>query len=291
MTTELLAWVRNPVPISKMGDHEAFKCPAPQLPENTHICNGMPGVQDGAFKLPLKPPLSFLSKRTLTFLVRSIHICSGLLVRCPFNDFPFFTCYGCPVTPPTPSNPNPEQDTSIPNAGTRFRIPGNCSTVFWDPQEGKCLAEGKFQDQSRPIGVSFFPFASFPFSPFAYLPPASLVLRKPLLILFPSSLPFFPLFQLFRFYSQMEPALPVEALAPTLMPITPPLRAPPNPPPTSPSLPPFPSSPSPSPLPSFSPDSALSPTFSRHSGTQTQSTLLIASFLFVSISNTYTTFP
>lgn len=62
----------------------------PDIPDGTKICNGMPGIED------------------------------NLLQQCSFNDFPFSTCYGCPVTPPTPSNPLPEQDLTRKD-GPRYR--------------------------------------------------------------------------------------------------------------------------------------------------------------------------
>ncbi|KAJ7785132.1 hypothetical protein DFH07DRAFT_948214 [Mycena maculata] len=40
----------------------------------------------------------------------------GLLLRCDFADFPFFTCYGWPDIEPTINNPNPAEQV-------RFRLP------------------------------------------------------------------------------------------------------------------------------------------------------------------------
>ncbi|KAF9025089.1 hypothetical protein BDZ89DRAFT_1092694 [Hymenopellis radicata] len=62
--------------------------------------------------------------------------------------------YGCPQTTPTPDNPNPQQ--VVPDGQqARFRLPGNCSTPFWDPINGQCICSSQtcaFQDNSRPIG-------------------------------------------------------------------------------------------------------------------------------------------
>jgi len=77
-TEQLLAWVRNPVPVSQLDSFEPLKCSTPDVSEK--ICNGMPANEE------------------------------GLVGHCAFNDSPFYTCYGCPKEVPTVSNPNPEQD-------------------------------------------------------------------------------------------------------------------------------------------------------------------------------------
>ncbi|KAL0573164.1 hypothetical protein V5O48_008795 [Marasmius crinis-equi] len=123
-SAQLLAWVKNPVPVSQLDSFEPLKCSTPAVDPNTKICNGMPQNED------------------------------GLLSHCAFSDFPFYTCYGCPVTQPTVQNPNPPQQ--VPQGGqARFRLPANCSTAFWDPINGKCLCSSNqcmFNDESRPIG-------------------------------------------------------------------------------------------------------------------------------------------
>ncbi|KAJ7909389.1 hypothetical protein B0H13DRAFT_2192837, partial [Mycena leptocephala] len=123
---QLLAWVQNPVPVSQLGSLDALKCSTPQVDASQKICNGIPGNEN------------------------------GLLSHCAFPDFPFFTCYGCPETEPTVSNPNPAQQ--IPDGQqARFRLPTNCSTPFWDPIAGKCLCTSSscaFTDVSRPIGAN-----------------------------------------------------------------------------------------------------------------------------------------
>ncbi|KAF7302610.1 Carbohydrate esterase family 4 protein [Mycena chlorophos] len=121
---QLLAWVQNPVPVSQLDSVAALKCSTPQVDASTKICNGMPQNE------------------------------AGLLSHCPFSDFPFFTCYGCPEEAPTTSNPNPAQQ--VPDGQqARFRLPANCSTPFWDPIAGNCLCKSNdcaFTDNSRPIG-------------------------------------------------------------------------------------------------------------------------------------------
>ncbi|KDN49056.1 hypothetical protein RSAG8_02409, partial [Rhizoctonia solani AG-8 WAC10335] len=119
---QLLAWVRNPVPASQLNSLPEFQCQVPQVSDK--ICNGMPANQE------------------------------GLLQKCMFNEFPFFTCYGCPQETPTPGNPNPPQ-ASATGQPIRSRLPANCSTPFWDPIGAKCLCKDsacQFVDQSRPIG-------------------------------------------------------------------------------------------------------------------------------------------
>lgn len=110
---QLLAWVRNPVPVSQLNDFAGLKCSTPAVDSTLQICNGMPQNEKGVLEL------------------------------CPFPDFPFYTCvslhhsliasfgadrqqiifdhiqYGCPVTTPSPDDPNPAQATS--SAQARFR--------------------------------------------------------------------------------------------------------------------------------------------------------------------------
>jgi len=121
---QLLAWVRNPVPVSQLNSFAPLKCASPQVDSSLQICNGIP------------------------------HNEQGLLSHCDFSDFPFYTCYGCPSTPPTPQNPNPEQQ--VPDGqSARFRLSANCSTPFWDPVAGKCICTSstcQFTDNSRAIG-------------------------------------------------------------------------------------------------------------------------------------------
>ncbi|KAG6852640.1 hypothetical protein C0991_010259 [Blastosporella zonata] len=123
---QLLAWVRNPVPVSQLDTVDALKCSTPQVSATQQICNGIPQNEN------------------------------GLLSHCDFSDFPFYTCYGCPQVTPEPGNPNPPQ--AIPTGGqARFRLPSNCSTPFWDPIAGNCICNSStcaFVDDSRPIGAN-----------------------------------------------------------------------------------------------------------------------------------------
>jgi len=120
---QLLAWVRNPVPLSELNNFEALKCPVPSV--SAQICDGIPANE------------------------------LGLVQTCAFSDFPFGTCYGCPVQAPTPDNPDPAQATAVDGSAMRSRISANCSTPWWDPIAGKCLCTTSscaFTDPSRPIG-------------------------------------------------------------------------------------------------------------------------------------------
>ncbi|KAF5337749.1 hypothetical protein D9758_016037 [Tetrapyrgos nigripes] len=120
---QLLAWVRNPKPISQLDQVPELKCSTPDVPADQKICNGVPQNEE------------------------------GLLSHCFFDQFPFYTCYGCPESIPNPSSPNPAQKNS--DGSTRHRLPENCSTPFWDPVAGSCTCASSscaFTDTSRPIG-------------------------------------------------------------------------------------------------------------------------------------------
>lgn len=117
---QLLEWSKHPVPLANLNSVTALGCSTPAITDK--ICNGMPQNQ------------------------------AGLLQNCPFPDFPFTTCYGCPTVAPTPGNPLPPQRGT---SNLRHRLPANCSTPFWDPIGNKCLCTSsacQFTDQTRPIG-------------------------------------------------------------------------------------------------------------------------------------------
>lgn len=172
---QLLAWVRNPVPVSQLDSVAALKCSTPQVDSTLKICNGIPQNEN------------------------------GLLDSCDFSDFPFFTCVRIDVscrwiswTMTTDALCEPLAFSTV----ARFRlpllinlihlkqpgptdnfvtavsisifgrsqvlfcstlnvffyvVPANCSTPFWDPIGNKCLCTSstcQFTDNSRPIGVS-----------------------------------------------------------------------------------------------------------------------------------------
>jgi peptidoglycan/xylan/chitin deacetylase (PgdA/CDA1 family) len=121
---QVLDWVRNPTPLSQLDQFGSLKCSTPQVDTSLQICNGIPVNEN------------------------------GLLERCDFPDFPFFTCYGCPTFAPTTDTPNPPQ--AVPSGQQpRQHLPGNCSTPFWDPVAGHCLCTSStcaFTDNTRTIG-------------------------------------------------------------------------------------------------------------------------------------------
>jgi hypothetical protein len=82
-TEQLLAWVQNPVPLSQLNSFDPLKCSTPQV--NQSICDGIPANEQ------------------------------GLLDRCDFSDFPFFTCV------------SPRKPTSI----TSFLMKSHSMVVPW----------------------------------------------------------------------------------------------------------------------------------------------------------------
>ncbi|GAA5966175.1 hypothetical protein JCM3765_006074 [Sporobolomyces pararoseus] len=120
---QMMEWIRNPVKNSEISSVEALGCKTPDVPKDAKLCNGIPQNE------------------------------AGLLNRCPFEDFPWQTCYYCPAVEPTPDNPVPP-----PASGdTRHTLPSNCSTPFFNPQTNECLckdgdASCAFTDDTRPIG-------------------------------------------------------------------------------------------------------------------------------------------
>ena len=124
---QLLAWMQNPVPASQLNTLDAFKCQTANV--NDHICNGMAKNAD------------------------LLQHCISDTAGDPLNNTPFYTCYGCPETTPSPQNPNPPQKNR--DGSVRTRINANCDTPWWDPVAGKCLCSGnscQFTDATRSIG-------------------------------------------------------------------------------------------------------------------------------------------
>ncbi|KAM0749461.1 hypothetical protein T439DRAFT_343434 [Meredithblackwellia eburnea MCA 4105] len=118
---QMLEWIKAPVPNSQIASTAALGCSTPNVDASLKICNGIPQNE------------------------------AGLLVNCPFADFPWTTCYGCPVSPPTPDNPVPQQNTA---AGVRYHLPANCSTAFFDPVKNQCTCQAAacaFTDNTGPI--------------------------------------------------------------------------------------------------------------------------------------------
>ena len=64
---------------------------------------------------------------------------------------PSLRCYYCPATEPTPDNPVPPPATG----DTRYTLPSNCSTPFFNPQTNQCLCTSSdcaFTDTTKSIG-------------------------------------------------------------------------------------------------------------------------------------------
>lgn len=122
---QLLAWMRNPVPASRLNELDEFKCQVPN-PATDKICSGIPEKED-------------------TLLEKCISDTAGDSL----NNSPFNTCYGCPTQRPTVDIPNPPQKNA--DGTTRTRISSSCDTPFWDPIAGKCLNSG-YTDATRQIG-------------------------------------------------------------------------------------------------------------------------------------------
>ncbi|KAJ7573162.1 hypothetical protein C8J56DRAFT_525066, partial [Mycena floridula] len=77
LNEQLLAYVKNPVPIANLDSISALNCSSPQVDPTLKICNGIPQNE------------------------------GRQLSHCAFSDFPFYMCYGCPQTTPSPDDPNP----------------------------------------------------------------------------------------------------------------------------------------------------------------------------------------
>ncbi|GAA5834205.1 hypothetical protein JCM5353_006950 [Sporobolomyces roseus] len=118
---QMMGWLRDPKKNSEISQSESLGCKTPDVPADEKICNGIPQNM------------------------------AGLLNRCPFEDFPWQTCYYCPATEPTPDNPVPPPATG----DTRHTLPSNCSTPFFNPQTNQCLCTSSdcaFTDTTKSIG-------------------------------------------------------------------------------------------------------------------------------------------
>lgn len=122
---QLLAWMKNPVKASDLNTLDEFKCTSPKV--DAKICNGMPSNEAGL-----------------------LEHCISDTAGDALNNSPFYTCYGCPTTTPSPDQPNPPQKNN--DGSVRHRISASCDTPFWDPIAGKCLNTG-FDDDTRGISA------------------------------------------------------------------------------------------------------------------------------------------
>ncbi|ORX59012.1 hypothetical protein DM01DRAFT_1333603 [Hesseltinella vesiculosa] len=111
---QLLQWMKNPVKVSELGKQAYMKCQQPTIPQE--ICNGLDDDSNGT------PD-------------------DNLLNNCNFGTTNFKTCFNCPATAPSPSNPTPNPSTQNGSAGYRYPVPDTCDTVWWDPVGNKCLCD------------------------------------------------------------------------------------------------------------------------------------------------------
>lgn len=137
----MLEWIKDPKPNSKISEVTALQCHTPNVPADEKICNGIPQNEVSRYRRrpPVPPPTD-----------ADLHQ-AGLLNACAFKDYPWQTCYYCPVTAPTPDNPVP-----APVAGnTRHTLPSDCQTAFFNPQTNECTCKSSscsFTDNTKPIG-------------------------------------------------------------------------------------------------------------------------------------------
>ena len=108
---QLLQWMKNPVPNSQMVDQPYMKCNLPAV--GKEICNGMDDTKTGSAD-------------------------KGVLETCNFVAGPWSTCYGCPKTVPTTSDPVPERVVAA-GPGARTPVPATCAMEWWDPLAAQCL--------------------------------------------------------------------------------------------------------------------------------------------------------
>ncbi|KAI8068285.1 hypothetical protein BC940DRAFT_299610 [Gongronella butleri] len=111
---QLLQWMKNPVKASELGKQEYMKCKKPVIA--SEICNGLDDDGNGT------PD-------------------DNLLNNCNFGTTNFKTCFNCPSSAPTPSNPTPQSSAQNGSAGYRYPVPSTCDTTWWDPVGNKCLCD------------------------------------------------------------------------------------------------------------------------------------------------------
>ncbi|KAK4512848.1 uncharacterized protein ATC70_003556 [Mucor velutinosus] len=109
---QLLQYMKNPVKASELGAQDYMQCKQPVIPKE--ICNGLDDDHNGS-------------------------IDDGLVNSCNFGTTSMKTCFNCPATTPTLSNPTPASSVQNGTAGYRYPIPDNCDTTWWDPIGNTCL--------------------------------------------------------------------------------------------------------------------------------------------------------
>ncbi|KAF9545564.1 hypothetical protein EC957_010873 [Mortierella hygrophila] len=127
---QLLQWMQNPVPSSQLADQPYMKCTVPAV--SKEICNGLDDAKLGS-------------------------VDKGVIETCNFVAGPWSTCYGCPKTMPTPSDPVPERVVSLGQPGYRTPVPATCAMEWWDPIDNQCLCTSSnctFTDTAVPSNKS-----------------------------------------------------------------------------------------------------------------------------------------
>ncbi|KAL7324530.1 hypothetical protein PS15p_209711 [Mucor circinelloides] len=109
---QLLQYMKNPVKASELGAQDYMQCKQPVIPKE--ICNGLDDDHNGS-------------------------IDDGLVNSCNFGTTSMKTCFNCPGSAPTLSNPTPASSVQNGTAGYRYPIPDNCDTTWWDPIGNTCL--------------------------------------------------------------------------------------------------------------------------------------------------------
>ncbi|KAI8353513.1 hypothetical protein B0O80DRAFT_69617 [Mortierella sp. GBAus27b] len=129
---QLLEWMKNPVAASQLGDQPYMKCTLPMV--GKEICNGLDDTKSGADKVD-----------------------KTVIETCNFVSGPWSTCYGCPKSMPSPSDPVPERVVAAGQAGYRTPVPANCAMEWWDPVAAQCMCQNSncaFVDTAIPTNTS-----------------------------------------------------------------------------------------------------------------------------------------
>ncbi|KAG0746336.1 hypothetical protein G6F57_000077 [Rhizopus arrhizus] len=109
---QLLQWMKNPVKASELGSQDYMQCKQPVI--SKEICNGLDDDHNGV-------------------------IDDNLVNSCNFGTTSTKTCFNCPSTAPTLSNPTPGSSVQNGTSGYRYPIPETCDTTWWDPIGNTCL--------------------------------------------------------------------------------------------------------------------------------------------------------
>ncbi|KAG1170131.1 hypothetical protein G6F70_006095 [Rhizopus microsporus] len=129
---QLLQWMQNPVPASKLAEQPYMQCNLPNT--GKEICNGLE-----------------------TITTNGGVVSGSLLNSCNFNVQNWATCYNCPSTAPTVDNPTPPNTIASSDPKYRHPVPNNCDSIWWDPIAGQCLCSNTtcaYQDTAVPVSTN-----------------------------------------------------------------------------------------------------------------------------------------